>query len=164
MNVLCGGYVAICTDELQQLFVSGFMVPFNVGHSFSRRLGHYGLEYLQSSISMILAHLKITSDLVRHSLNTMCHRSLSGIMALYRVWVLSRPCHLSHEIFTFTSSNDTDVFILFTFGKKKYRTWELQLLWHRIQTQPRDSKEKEPCIKHLQVSFTVVSVTFLLLW
>lgn len=60
---------------------------------------------------------------------------------------LSRPCHLSQGIFTFISSNDNNskdnAFILFALGGKKQRTWELQLLEHRIQTQPGSSKEKE---------------------
>lgn len=54
-------------------------------HFLSIQLGHCGLEYLQSSTNMILAHLKITSDLVLHRLDTRRHRFLSGIMSLYRV-------------------------------------------------------------------------------
>lgn len=46
------------------------------------------LEYLQPFTSMILAYLKITSDLVPYLLNAVCYEFLSGTMSLHWVfWV-----------------------------------------------------------------------------
>lgn len=91
MNDLLDWCVAIYNDKLPQPLVSDFMVPFNIGHSFLRHFWPFimwdtmYLEFLQPSTSMILAYLKITSDLVPYPLNAVCYEFLSGTMSLH--WV-----------------------------------------------------------------------------
>lgn len=154
MNDLLDWCVAIYNDKLPQPLVSDFMVPFNIGHSFLRHFWPFimwdtmYLEFLQPSTSMILAYLKITSDLVPYPLNAVCYEFLSGTMSLHWVfWGFIQampfvPGNIHIHILKWQQLHRQCIHSLCSWGKKQ-RTWELQLLEHRIQTQPGSSKEKE---------------------
>lgn len=148
MNDLLDWCVAIYNDKLPQPLVSDFMVPFNIGHSFLRHVGHcvFGISSTihQYDSCLFEDHFRSGTVSPKCSMLWISLRHHAPALSLLRIYPGHAICprEYSHSYPQMTTTPQTMHSFSLLLGKKQ-RTWELQLLEHRIQTQPGSSKEKE---------------------